>query len=123
MVPASSNSAILGDCFLISSTVCLAFVLITLFVKATFLDETSPFFSVASTDGLISASKSLSEDEFPGGTTVVYGLKEGGVSIAPTSYKLVPAEILEEVEGLKAKIIAGEIVVPSTPDSYTEWMK
>ena len=65
----------------------------------------------------------LVKGEFPGGTTVVYGLKEGGVSIAPTSYKLVPAEILEEVEGLKAKIIAGEIVVPSTPDSYTEWMK
>jgi len=65
----------------------------------------------------------LVKDEFPGGSTVVYGLKEGGVGIAPTSYKLVPAEILEEVEGLKAKIIAGEIIVPSTPDSYTEWMK
>lgn len=63
------------------------------------------------------------KDEFPGGTTVVYGLKEGGVGIAPTSYKLVPAEILDEVDGLKAKIIAGDIVVPSTQDSYAEWMK
>ncbi len=65
----------------------------------------------------------LVKDEFPGGTTVVYGLKEGGVGIAPTSDKLVPAEILEEVEELKAKIISGEIVVPSTPDAYTEWIK
>ncbi len=65
----------------------------------------------------------LVKDEFPGGTTVVYGLKEGGVGIAPTSDKLVPAEILEEVEELKAKIISGEIAVPSTPDAYTEWMK
>jgi len=65
----------------------------------------------------------LVKGEFPGGTTVVYGLKEGGVGIAPTSYKLVPAEILDEVEVLKAKVISGEIVVPSTPDEYTEWMK
>lgn len=65
----------------------------------------------------------LVKGEFPGGTTVVYGLKEGGVGIAPTSDKLVPAEILEEVKELKAKIISGEIAVPSTPDAYTEWIK
>ncbi len=65
----------------------------------------------------------LVKGEFPGGTTVGYGLKEGGVGIAPTSYKLVPAEILEEVEELKAKVISGEIVVPSTPDTFAEWMK
>jgi basic membrane protein A len=65
----------------------------------------------------------LVKDEFPGGSTVGYGLKEGGVGIAPTSYKLVPAEILEEVEELKAKVISGEIVVPSTPDTFAEWMK
>lgn len=65
----------------------------------------------------------LVKDEFPGGSTVVYGLKEGGVGIAPTSYKLVPEDILEEVEDLKAKVISGEIVVPSTPDTFAEWMK
>ncbi len=65
----------------------------------------------------------LVKDEFPGGTTVVYGLKEGGVGIAPTSDKLVPADILEEVKELKAKVISGEIVVPITPDDFAKWMK
>lgn len=74
-------------------------------------------------NAIYNVAQLLVKDEFPGGTTVVYGLKEGGVGIAPTSYKLVPAEILDEVAELKAKVISGEIVVPSTPDAYEEWMK
>ena len=74
-------------------------------------------------NAIFNVAELLVKGEFPGGTTVVYGLKEGGVGIAPTSYKLVPADILEEVEDLKAKVIAGEIVVPSTPDTFAEWMK
>ena len=58
------------------------------------------------------------EGTFPGGTNVVYGLKEGGVGIAPTSYKHVSAEILEEVKGLEAKIIAGEIVPPTSSEEW-----
>ncbi len=60
----------------------------------------------------------LVNSEFPGGTNVIYGLKEGGVGIAPTSYKHVPKEILDEVKVLEAKIIAGEIVPPTSKEEW-----
>ena len=62
--------------------------------------------------------KKLMEGQFAGGETVVYNLKNDGVGIAPTSDKHVPAEILAEVDGLIAKIKAGEIVVPATKDAF-----
>ncbi len=65
----------------------------------------------------------LNEGNWAGGTTVVYGLAEGGVDIAPSSDKHVPAEILAEVEELKAKIIAGEIMVPENKEEYEASMK
>jgi len=65
----------------------------------------------------------LNEGNWAGGTTVVYGLAEGGVDIAPSSDKHVPAEILAEVEELKAKIIAGEITVPENKEEYEASMK
>ncbi|QXM05684.1 BMP family lipoprotein [Crassaminicella indica] len=66
-------------------------------------------------------AKSLKEGKFPGGTTVVYGLKEGGVDIAPTSNKHVPADILKEVEDLKQQIIDGKIVVPYNEKTFSEF--
>jgi len=65
--------------------------------------------------------KRLMEGEFAGGDTVVYNLKNDGVGIAPTSNKHVPAEILKEVDGLVAKIKAGEIVVPATKDAFDKF--
>jgi basic membrane protein A len=62
--------------------------------------------------------KDLNEGNWAGGTTVSYGLAEGGVDIAPSSDKHVPAEVLAEVEELKAKIIAGEVVVPENKEQY-----
>lgn len=49
------------------------------------------------------------KDEFEGGKVTVYGLKEGGVGIAPTTDKNVSKEILDFVEQEKEKIINGEI--------------
>lgn len=65
--------------------------------------------------------KRLMGGEFAGGETVVYNLKNEGVGIAPTSSKHVPAEILKEVDGLVAKIKAGEIVVPATQDAFDKF--
>uniref|UniRef100_UPI00260D5D2E BMP family ABC transporter substrate-binding protein n=1 Tax=Oceanispirochaeta sp. TaxID=2035350 RepID=UPI00260D5D2E len=69
-------------------------------------------------NGIFNLSKDLAEGNFPGGTTVAYGLAEGGVGIAPSSSKHVPADILADVEKLEKMIIAGEFVVPNTADSY-----
>lgn len=66
-------------------------------------------------------NKRLIAGEFAGGETVVYNLKNDGVGIAPTSSKHVPAEILKEVDGLVAKIKAGEIVVPATKDAFDKF--
>ena len=73
--------------------------------------------------GVYNVVKDLKEGKFPGGTTVVYGLKEGAVDIAPTSDKHVPKEILDEVEQLKKDIIDGKIVVPYNEDTYKEFIK
>ncbi len=67
-------------------------------------------------NALYDVSKKLSDGTFEGGTTVTYGLAEGGVDIAPTTDKLVPADVLTYVNEEKQKIIDGEIVVPSTKE-------
>ena len=57
--------------------------------------------------------KSVQEGNFSGGLKD-YGLKEGGVEyiVDDVNRDLLPKEILEQVEAFKAKIIAGDIVVP-----------
>ena len=69
-------------------------------------------------NGIFNLTKELVDGKFPGGSTVAYGLAEGGVDIAPTSSKHVPAEILAEVEKLEKLIIDGVFVVPNTADTY-----
>jgi len=73
--------------------------------------------------GVYNVVKELVEDNFPGGQTVVYGLEEGAVGIAPTSDKHVPKEILEEVKELEKKILDGEIEVPYNEETFKEFMK
>ncbi|TCO79465.1 BMP family lipoprotein [Marinisporobacter balticus] len=72
-------------------------------------------------NAVFNMAKDLKEGKFPGGTTVVYGLKEGGVDIAPTSDKHVPADILKEVEDLKQQIINEKIVVPYNEETFNEF--
>lgn len=74
-------------------------------------------------NAMFNIAKDLKEGNFPGGTTVVYGLADGGVGIAPTSDKHVPEEILNEVEDLKQQVIDGKIVVPSNEETYNEFIK
>lgn len=59
---------------------------------------------------------------FPGGETIVYGLKEGAVGLAPTSDKNVPADILEKTAEVEQKIIDGEIEIPVNEDQFEEWL-
>lgn len=73
-------------------------------------------------NAIFQVSKDLAAGNWKGGTTQIYGLAEGGVDIAPTTSKHVSAEILKEVEALKARVISGEIVVPfnkATYDTFT----
>jgi basic membrane protein A len=65
----------------------------------------------------------LVKGAFKGGETIVYNLSNEGVGIAPTSDRHVPRAILDEVDGLIAKIKAGEIVVPATFDDYQAFVK
>ncbi len=72
-------------------------------------------------NGIYNVTKELKEGTLKMGTTISYGLKEGGVDIAPTSDKHVPANILEEVKKLKQDIIDGKINVPFNEKTYNEY--
>lgn len=61
------------------------------------------------------------DGKWEGGKTITYGLKdEGAVGVAPSSSKHVPQEILDKVDEISKKIVAGEIVVPYDEATYTE---
>jgi basic membrane protein A len=51
------------------------------------------------------------------GGVKVYDLAAGGVDIAPTT-TLLPDDVIAAVEDVKAKIISGEIVVPSSQEEF-----
>ncbi len=74
-------------------------------------------------NAIYNVTKDFAEGNWEGGKTVVEGIKEGGVDIAPTTKKLVPAAILQEVDELKVKIVAGEIWVPASKADYDIFLK
>ena len=65
----------------------------------------------------------LNKGVFKGGTTVEYGLKDGAVDIAPTTSKMIPSILLEDVAKIKKDIIAGKIKIPTTLSAYTAFLK
>ena len=69
-------------------------------------------------NGIYNLSMQMIDGNFPGGNTITYGLAEGGVGIAPSSSRHVPADILAEVDILQQKIIDGDFIVPNTLESY-----
>ncbi|SCZ03614.1 BMP family lipoprotein [Alkaliphilus peptidifermentans] len=69
-------------------------------------------------NAIFNIAEELKAGNFPGGGTVVYGLEDGGVGIAPTSDKHVPADILEETRAIEQQIIRGEIFVPDNEADY-----
>lgn len=58
-----------------------------------------------------------------GGKTLAYGIKEGCAGIAPTSDKLVPAEILAATTELEKKIVSDEIVPPANEESFNAYVE
>jgi basic membrane protein A len=73
-------------------------------------------------NGVYNVIKEMVNGKFPGGQTVVYGLKDGGVDIAPTSDKHVPADILKEVQIQKKAIIDGKIIVPINEEQFNKYL-
>ncbi len=67
-------------------------------------------------------SKRLANNEWKGGQVVVYGLKEGGIDIAPTTSKNTPQAVIDLVNSYKQKIISGEISVPKTKAEFDSYM-
>ena len=59
--------------------------------------------------------KSVVDGSFKGGTVLYYGLKEGGAGFAMDEYNkgMIPDDVLNYVDDLKAKVISGAIVVPN----------
>ncbi len=62
-------------------------------------------------EAVVDISNKAKNGEFPGGTTVVYGLAEDGVKLAD-SRGAIPADVQAVIDEYKEKIASGEIVVP-----------
>ena len=61
----------------------------------------------------------LANDEFKGGETVAYGLKDGDAcTIAYADNDLVKQEVKDKVEELRQKVIDGEIEVPQNEEEF-----
>jgi len=69
--------------------------------------------------GTYSAVKDVVQEKFKGGKTVVLGLKEGGVGIAPSSKNNVAPSVLALTDRYSNAIKAGKIVVPTDKKTAT----
>lgn len=74
-------------------------------------------------EAMAQVTEKVQAGEQLGGQTFVFGLKEGAVGLAPTTEKLVPAEILSGANELQEKVIAGEIVVPFNQATFTAYVE
>ncbi|MBC5996878.1 BMP family ABC transporter substrate-binding protein [Romboutsia ilealis] len=73
--------------------------------------------------GVYEAVKALSEGNFDGGTTTVYGLNEDAVGIPDTTSNLVSQEILDYVNEQMEKFKSGELTAPKTEEEYNALVK
>ena len=64
-------------------------------------------------EGVYSVVKTLKDGTFAGGKTLVFGLKEEGIGLAPSTDKNVPQDVIDYVNKKVEKIISGDIVVPN----------
>ena len=65
----------------------------------------------------------LNKGSFKGGKTIEYGLKDGAVDIAPTTTKMIPSVLLEDVAKIKKEIVAGKIKIPNNQKAYNSYLK
>ncbi len=64
--------------------------------------------------------KAAKEGSFEAGTTI-FGLKEDGVGLAPTTSNNTPQEVIDRANELRQSIIDGEFTVPTTEEEYASW--
>jgi len=65
-------------------------------------------------------AKSFVDGSYKSGEVIIGSLATGGVGIAPTSDKNVPADVLEYVDAKTKEIVDGKIKVPATDKEYKE---
>lgn len=73
-------------------------------------------------DAMAIVTEKLKAGEALGGTTQTFGLAEGGVGVAPSSDKNVPADILAATKALEQPIIDGTIMVPYSEATFNEFL-
>lgn len=66
--------------------------------------------------------KRLTKGDWKGGKVVSYGLKEGGIDIAPSTNKNTPQAVIDVVNSFKQKIVKGEIKVPNNQEQFAGYM-
>jgi len=74
-------------------------------------------------NAIFNISKDFLAGIYKGGTTVNYGLQDGGVDLAPTTSKLVPEKILKELEAIRQKIKEKTLIPPATPEAFSTMFK
>lgn len=62
-------------------------------------------------EGVYNIVKNLKDNKFDGGKTLVFGLKEDAIGLAPSTDKNVPKEVIDYVNDQIQKIISGEVVI------------
>ncbi|NOT80065.1 MAG: BMP family ABC transporter substrate-binding protein [Bacteriovoracaceae bacterium] len=65
----------------------------------------------------------LGKGTFKGGTTIEYGLKDGAVDVAPTTSKMVPSVLMEDISKLKKSIVEGKLKIPATSSAFATFVK
>jgi basic membrane protein A len=63
---------------------------------------------------VIDLSQKAKDGKFPGGQQIEYGLKQGGVGIAPSTENI-SKNVLKQVDDWKQKIINGQVNIPTKP--------
>lgn len=74
-------------------------------------------------ESVFSTIKDVKDGKFAGGT-VVYDLKSNGVGLSEMKYTQdkLPPDAKKQIDDIRAKIISGEIKVPSTEDELTQYL-
>lgn len=73
-------------------------------------------------NAIFNVVKDFNNNIFKGGHTILYGLKDNAVDIAPTTYKMIPAILMESVGKIKKEILAKKIDIPSDKKTYTHFL-
>jgi basic membrane protein A len=64
-------------------------------------------------NGVFQAAKLVTENQFRGGSNLVFNLKNGGMDVGKIN-PAVPKEFIDKMNELKQKIISGQVKVPSS---------